>query len=138
MRLGRMLLALAAPVVLASCGIQQAVGDAAKEITTFHSELDGQEYDMIWANAAPELHSAATNEQFEKLLEAIHRKLGNVKQSSQVGWKENATTNGTFVEVQMDTTFEKGSGHESFTYIQHDKHLQLMGYFINSNDMMVN
>ena len=41
-------------------------------------------------------------------LEAVHRKLGEVKDAKQVGWRVNATTAGTQVLLTYRTTFAEG------------------------------
>ncbi|MEJ2409405.1 MAG: hypothetical protein P8Y58_08945, partial [Novosphingobium sp.] len=68
-----------------------------------------------------------------------HRKLGKVRDSKQVGWNANATTGGTFLTITMQTTFENGTGTEQFVYRKGDEgKLTLMGYNIQSQDMMLN
>lgn len=138
MRISRMVAVLGASALLASCHAQQSVDDATAQVQVFHTELDAGQYDAIWMNASPDFRKVAKRADLEKLLAAIHKKLGAVKQSKQTGWKTNATTDGTFVTLQMDTTFEKGTGRETFLYIRKGKDLELEGYNINSTDMMEN
>jgi hypothetical protein len=75
--------------------------------------------------------------EFTKFLGAVHRKLGRVVRSEQVGWNSNMTTSGSFAQVQMATTFEQGKGMETFVYRKVGEEMKLQGYNINSNDMML-
>lgn len=76
---------------------------------------------------------------FQKMLKAVHRKLGNVEGSKQVGWNANTGTSGSSVTVTTETTFERGSGTEQFVFEKGaDQPLKLAGYTINSQEMMLN
>jgi hypothetical protein len=138
-RTARLLIGLAALASLAACNIQQSVDDANAAISTFHADLDAGRMDAIWSEASPEMKAATSKAQLTALLSAVHRKLGRVQQSEQRAWNSNATTNGSFVVVQMATTFERGTGMETFTYRKGDNdQLALVGYNIQSNEMMLN
>lgn len=138
-RTARLLTGLAALATLAACNIQQSVDDANAEVAVFHNDLDRGQFNAIWTDSAPEMKAATSQGQFEALLSAVHRKLGQVQQSQQQGWSSNATTGGSFVVVTMQTRFEKGTALETFTYKKDDNdRLTLVGYNIQSNEMMLN
>jgi len=138
-RFARYLLPLTAAAMLAGCGIKESYEQTGAEVAQFHTALDGEKYQAIWKGASPEMRKAASQQQLTTLLEAVHRKLGKVKDTKQVGWNSNATTEGSFVTVTMQTTFERGSGTEAITFIKgDDDRLSLVGYTIQSQDMMVN
>ncbi|RKF19235.1 DUF4019 domain-containing protein [Altericroceibacterium spongiae] len=122
---------------LSGCKAQESIDDALADISTFHGDLDAGDYGRIWKETAPVFREATSKDKFEGLLKAIHTKLGNVTKSEQVGWRVNATTDGTYVVVQMATEFAEGTGQEVFTYLRNDNRLSLAGYNIQSNDMMV-
>jgi hypothetical protein len=71
------------------------------------------------------------------LLAAVHNKLGKVVKSERTGWNVNYGTAGTVVTVTMNTQFEHGSGIETLTFHPRGDRLDLAGYAINSNDMML-
>ncbi|GGC15120.1 hypothetical protein GCM10011494_37440 [Novosphingobium endophyticum] len=138
-RFARYLIPFAAAAMLAGCGARESVKDAEVEIGRFHAALDAGDWQKLWAAADPDLREAASREQFGKLLEAVRRKLGAVNKSRQVGWNANSGTGGTFVTVTMQTTFENGTGTEEFVYRKRDERkLALVGYHIQSQDMMLN
>ncbi|MCJ2185261.1 DUF4019 domain-containing protein [Novosphingobium beihaiensis] len=119
--------------------MKESFQDASVEVGQFHAALDAGQWQKLWSKADPQLHKATTRDRFGKLLEAVHRKLGKVKESKQVGWNTNATTGGTFLTLTMQTTFEKGTGTEQFVYRKEDEgKLALVGYHIQSQDMMLN
>ena len=72
-------------------------------------------------------------------MEAINRKLGKVKEAKQVGWNANNTNGVSTITITFDTTFERGKGTETITFLKpDDDKLVLLGYNINSQDMMIN
>jgi hypothetical protein len=46
-------------------------------------------------------------------------------------------TGGSFTQLTMQTTFERGTGEESFVYKGSGDDQKLAGYHINSTDMML-
>ncbi|WP_334183568.1 DUF4019 domain-containing protein [Novosphingobium sp.] len=138
-RLGRYLMPFAAAAMLAGCGVKESFKDAEVEVGKFHQALDAGDLRTIWQQADPELRQGAQRASLEKVLDAVQRKLGKVKEAKQVGWNANATTGGTFVTLTYQTTFEHGSGVEQFVYRKGDEgKVTLTGYDIQSQDMMLN
>lgn len=111
---------------------------AEAETARFHARLDAEKYHEIWQASSDVFHKAATEEQINRIYTAVSTKLGKVKTSKQVQWRENWGTGGHLVEIVMDTTFEKGTGVETLTFLEEDQRLKLAGYHINSTDMMLN
>lgn len=122
-------------VLLSSCS---GLPSVEKEIATFHKLLDAENYGEIWRDSTPEMQEASGAAELTKFLGAVHRKLGKVVRSRQVGWNTNVNTSGSFAQVQMETTFERGTGTETFVYRKVGEEMKLQGYNINSQDMMVN
>jgi len=134
----RKALALSFAVLLVSCGLQQATEDATKEIDRFHAYFDKEAYDAIWNTTSSGFRQASKKEDFEKLLTAIHAKLGAVKKSDQQGWQANTTNGISTVVVTTKTVFAKGDGAETFTYIREGDGLKLLGYNIQSAALIYN
>ena len=129
---------VAALATLASCGVKEGFKDAEAQVARFHATLDAGKSAEIWSTGDAQLRQSASREQFIGLLDAVHRKLGKVKESKQVGWNANATTGGTFFTVTMDTAFERGNGTEEFVFKKTDQRVALAGYQIDSREMMLN
>ena len=138
-RLARYLMPFSAAAMLAGCGVKESIEHASVEVDAFHKDLDAGNWQDVWTHADPQLRQASQRDQFEKLMEAIHRKLGRVRSSKQAGWNANTTTGGSFVTLTMQTAFEKGTGVETFVFRKDDGgKLALVGYNIQSQDMMLN
>lgn len=140
MRSGLALLALC--LTLCGCNVSSSGDsgnqDAQQLVAAFHTKLDHEQYQQIWDESDKLMHDSANEAEMIKLMAVIHRKLGPVKVSNQLGWRENRGSNGHVIEVLMETAFDKGSGKESFVFIENGGTSRLGGYHINSNDMMLN
>lgn len=134
----RKTLALPIAVMLAACGVQEAMEGAGAEIDTFHARLNNENYDGIYDKTSSEFRSVTSQEEFEKLLSAIHGKLGRVESSKQNGWQANNFNGVSTIVIGMETTFEKGDAQETFTYLREGKELMLQGYNINSAALFYN
>lgn len=131
-------LVLGMAMAVTACGGTASVKQAAQEVESFHHELDAGNYEAIWQASAPAMKASATKADFEKLMAAVHTKLGNTRKSTQSGWRVNATTGGTFTVVGQDTEYARGKAAETFTFQSDGKRLRLVGYNINSREMIIN
>jgi hypothetical protein len=125
-------------VLLSSCGSATKSLELAKQnVEQFHSQLDTEQYPAVYASADEKFHQVTSESDFTKILQAIHRKLGNVQQSSlrsmNVGWH---TGQGETVSLVYDTTFAQGTGTEQFVWHVKDNDAALYGYHINSTDLI--
>lgn len=123
---------------LAACAGPGSVDDAEKEVAAFHRQLDAKDYASIWRNTSNDMRASANEKKLTALLDAVNRKLGKVKTSRQSGWQANMKTNGSFVQLVMQTSFERGDGVETFIYRKVGEDLKLSGYNINSEALIIN
>ena len=131
----RMMPALAATMLAACNPFAQAEG-AREQVDLFHERLNAGNDKAIWTNAGAEFREATSQEDFARLLGTIHKSLGDAGETSQAGMRVNTNTQGTFTTLQMETTFERGKGLETFMFRGSGDSLQLIGYNINSPEMM--
>src|SRR2546430_10439956 len=110
-------LAFAAALVFASCGITKSKETAAKSVNTFHQRFNAAQFAAIYNAATPAFKKSAPQAQFMQFIQAVRRKLGAFKSATQSGWRTNATTSGTFVELTYNSQFEQGSAVETFTFV---------------------
>jgi len=75
--------------------------------------------------------------EFVDLLEAIHRKLGLIQNSTQSGWRFNSYNMQDFMALTYETQFAQGKGSESFTFLVEGEQAKLVNYNINSKEMML-
>jgi Protein of unknown function (DUF4019) len=128
-----------APLVLSSCrSVAENTALAKDAVGQFHAQLDAEEYAPLYAAADPKLHQAATEADFTRLLQAVHRELGAVRQSELRTWNASwYAGSGTTVTLVYDTTFSAGSGTEQFTWHISGHRATLYGYHINATDLLV-
>jgi Protein of unknown function (DUF4019) len=125
-------------ILLCSCGSSSKNLELAKQnVQQFHSELDSGQYAAVYAACDEKFHAATTESDFVKILDAVHRKLGNVQQATLrntgVAWYSGQ---GATVTLVYDTKFAEGTGTEQFVWHVKDNGAALYGYHINSNELV--
>jgi hypothetical protein len=134
----RMAVICAASVLFSSCGSSTKSLELAKQnVEQFHSELDSGQYAAVYAARDEKFHQATTESDFVKLLDAVHRKLGNVQQANLrntgVAWFAGQ---GATVTLVYYTKFAEGAGTEQSIWHIKDNGAALYGYHINSNELV--
>jgi hypothetical protein len=127
----------AATALLAGCSAGKDEAAAEQAVTHFHQLLDAGQSEAIYDAATPEMKANAPKADFIRFLDAVHRKLGVVKEAKQQGWGVNYNTGGGTVTLSYQTRFANGSGTEQFVY-RTGAAPALLGYRINSTDLIVN
>jgi hypothetical protein len=125
-------------VLLCSCGSStKSVKLAQQSVEQFHSKLDSEQFAGLYAASDEKFHQATSESDFIKLLDAVHRKLGNVQQSNLrntgVAWFAGQ---GATVTLVYETKFAQGTGMEKFVWHIKDNGATLYGYLINSNELI--
>ena len=133
----RALIALAGAIVLIGCSVSDDLDLAEKAVPKFRELLDSGRFETIYGAAADELRNATRQEDFIALLAAVHRKLGNTKQSSRQTWHVNYNASGKFVTLIYTTLYAEGDATERFTYRLRDDQALLVGYHINSSALII-
>ena len=133
---------LIASILLSSCGdtikdTMKGKSVAEPQIAEFHKKLDAGQYEEIYNAAAEEFKKNVTKEKMTRILSAISRKLGTVKSKKIVNWHVNTRNLTTHVILVSETEFEKGTGTETFSFIVSGSNAKMVGYNINSVDMML-
>jgi len=132
-----LILALAACLLITGCGDTiKGKSIAESQVVNFHRQLDSAHFDEIYANADDAFRNAAPKEKVLGLFSAIEKKLGKVKSSSTKTWNVKTFNFVTTVILVADTEFEHGKGTETFTFQISGGKASLVGYNINSLDMM--
>lgn len=102
----------------------------------FHQELNGSHYEEICRDADDGFSQGEKHDELLRLLEAVHRKLGDASDESQTSMNVNATTDGTFITADYNTRFVQGQAIETFTWIKSGGTLKLYGYNIQSKVLL--
>jgi hypothetical protein len=120
-----------------SCGSGTEVTTAKQSVDLFHSQVDSEQYDAVYAAADDGMHKAATAADFVNLLTAIHTKLGSIQASQFQNYRVNLSTGeGATVTLVYNTTFQRGDGAEEFLWHMRDGKALLLGYHITSNALI--
>jgi hypothetical protein len=110
---------------------------ADKQIPVFHQLFNEQRFQDIVTSADPDMVKASPASKVVELLQAVHRKLGLVKGTNNINWNVNTFNLETRVVLVQNTAFEQGTGTETFTYRIVGGKARLLGYNINSNDLII-
>jgi hypothetical protein len=120
------------------CGsaLQQGRGLANAAVRHFHQELNSGNYEHICQGADEGFSQGEKHDELLRLLEAVHRKLGDAGDESQVNMNVNATTDGTFITTEYNTRFAQGQAIETFTWVKSGGTLKLYGYNVQSKALL--
>jgi len=115
-----------------ACSLARGKGIAEAAVVKFHDQFNAAQYHEIYEQADQAFKKSMSEDEFVALLEAVHRKLGTVKEAHSSGWGVNATPSGTMATLSYDIDFSEGQGNEQFVFhISGDK-AALYHYNVNS------
>ena len=136
MRRSVFLMVILALLLLGCTDIIKGKSIAEPKVAVFHDRFNEGQYEEIYSEAADEFKKAASKEKVLALFSAIDSKLGKVQSSSITTWNVKNFNLNTTVVLVSDTQFELGAGTETFTFLVNGEKAALLGYNINSMDMM--
>lgn len=102
-------------------------------VRQFHSQLDSESYGDIVRDSDEAFQNSENRDEIIKFLAGVHSKLGPSRDFTRTNIFVNATTNGTFIKVSYQSTFEQGKAVEAFTWKKAGGGLKLVRYDVNSN-----
>ncbi len=104
---------------------------------TMHQKMTNNDLAGIYDGASQRYKDAVTREKSDDLFSAISRKLGAPGDCKQQGFNMNATTSGTILKLTCETKFSKdATGTETFAWIKSGDQYQLLGYHIESEELI--
>jgi hypothetical protein len=110
---------------------------AEQSIADFHKLYNEGKLAEIYSSGHSKLRGGTTEKQFLEFLGAVQRKLGRVTQTTNAGFNVRAFNLTTTVVLTQTTTFEQGAGTETFTFEMDGDKAVLVGWNINSNDLIL-
>ncbi|MGQ0542979.1 MAG: hypothetical protein ACT4O9_14175 [Blastocatellia bacterium] len=105
-------------------------------IAEFHERFNHGQIGEIYHAAHSNFKAATTEDEFNKLMNAVTRKLGKVKSTTNQNWNVKAFNLTTTIVMVQNTEFEQGKGTETFTFAIDGEKAVLLGYYINSSDLI--
>jgi hypothetical protein len=98
----------------------------------FHSQLDSEAYSDIVRESDEAFQNSDNRDELVKFLAGVHSKLGPSRDFTRTNILVNANTNGTFIKVTYQSTFDQGNAVEAFTWRKAANGLKLVRYDVNS------
>jgi hypothetical protein len=120
----------------AACGLSSSRQHAAAAVDVFHSELNAGDFDAIWDGADDQFRQAASRQSYDKFVGAVHRKLGRALRTNNQNWSVHSFNLQTSIVLVQHTEFEYGAGTETFTFSVRGDNVKLVGYHIESNELV--
>ena len=134
----RSILVCVSVLAILGCSAKADIAASERAVEEFRALLAAQQYEKIYSGSSSELKQSVSQADLDKLLDAIHRKLGKVSAAQPNAWHVNVNTAGTFVTLGYQTTFERGDATERFVYRIEDGKARLVSYQINSLALVAN
>jgi len=128
-RFGAWVWVIASAALIAGCG---GTDEAKHGVADFRSRVAERSYADIYRMAAPELRQATTEEQFERFMSALDRKLGAWQSAEEPAWNVTRGTGGHLVRLTYQSQFAKGPASEQFVWRIERTGPTLLGYHVNS------
>ncbi len=125
-------------LVLACSDARKAKSVAELAITDFHERFNSGQLGVIYEKADANFRNITSEDDFNKLMEAVSSKLGKVKSTDNQNWDVRTFNFTTSIVLIQNTEFEKGSGTETFTFVINDGKATLFGYYISSDELIEN
>jgi hypothetical protein len=117
--------------------LKKASKDALQLETAMHQQMANGDFAGIYSSADQRYRDAIERDKSDALFASIQRKLGSPQGCEQGNTFLNVTTNGTTIRSVCKTNFSKNaSAVETFTWIGSDGSYKLLGYNINSNELI--
>jgi hypothetical protein len=117
------------------CGSGMSAGARLSDdaVRHFHSQLDSEAYGDIVRDSDEAFQNFENRDEIIKFLAGVHSKLGPSRGFTRTNIFVNASTNGTFIKVTYQSTFDQGNAVEAFTWKKAGAGLKLVRYDVNSN-----
>jgi hypothetical protein len=104
----------------------------------FHQQLNTEEYEETYGDADEGFKAGQSHDELVKLLQAVHKKLGDAGDATQANIRVDTNAHGTFTTTWYKTTFVNGVATERFTWVKSGGALKLYAYHIESNALLGN
>jgi hypothetical protein len=121
-------------LILGMCGVlfvkaKESGLQAEHEVALFHQRLESEQYDAIWAGAAPALQASISQLAFSQYLVGVHDKMGSCTAPLKpTNYFANASTSGTTVHLQYRVKCANGALDEAFNFAKNGTEMALLGY----------
>jgi hypothetical protein len=131
-------LVLSIALFASGCGGMFKGKKAAEQgVADFHKLYNDGKLSDIYSVSHSKFKGATTEKEFLEFVGTVQRKLGKVTQTANAGVNVRSFNLTTTVVLTQTTTFEQGRGTEVFTFQMEGDKAVLVGYNINSKDLIL-
>ena len=117
--------------------VKQAPKDAERLDADMHSAMARGDWKNIYSGADDGFRSETDEVKFDAFMNAVGKKLGVPTTSKQTSWRLNTTTSGVYLYSVCDTVFSKNAkGTETFVWRKSGDQFKLLGYHLNSDELV--
>ena len=116
-------------LLFASCGFRRSRMVAEQGVKEFHTLLDAEQYETIYARSDDSLKKSTSRTDFVDYLRDVHSRLGKTRKTTPGGFSVNASPGqGAQVALAMETEFDRGTAQERFLWRVTDGRAVLLDY----------
>lgn len=127
---------VACALLLSACSFGTAIPKADKGVDRFHAMLNAGQSVAIYQGSARDMKDATPQDKMVRLLNAVHKRLGQFKSGKAVGWFDNLNGAGHFVTINYQAHYDRGDAQEQFVFRMAGDKPVLAGYHINSDALL--
>jgi hypothetical protein len=128
----------AALAALAGCGdTLKGTEYAEATVARFRQQMKARQFEQIYDSTGADFKAATSREIGVALFAAVDRKLGAFKRAKQINWSVNTHNMVTTVVLVYDSEYSDSHATETFTVRVEDGRGELVGYNIQSLQMLI-
>jgi hypothetical protein len=129
---------VAAFASLAGCGdTLKGTEYAEATVAKFREQMKAGQFEQIYDSTGADFKAATSREIGVALFAAVDRKLGAFKRAKQVNWSVKTHNLVTMAVLVYDSEYSEGNATETFTVKVDDGKGELVGYNIQSLQMLI-
>jgi len=124
--------------LLAGCGDTIHGKEYAEPVVArFRAQMKAHDFEKVYDSTSARFKEFTPRDKGVALFAAVDRKLGAFKSAEQVNWNVNTNNGVTTVVLAYATKYAAGDATEIFTILVDDQKAELVGYNIQSLDMLI-
>ncbi|MEO1044848.1 MAG: hypothetical protein AAFX04_05350 [Pseudomonadota bacterium] len=124
-------------LLVACSALSEGTEKGEQYVSKFHKLYNAQDYDAMYRTASEEYREVTAKDFHKRLFKTLERRLGQVTGKTRTGWRVNAGTGGTIINLAYDTDFALAKGQETFVIRLRDGKAELLSYNVNSPALMI-
>ncbi|MCF6314548.1 MAG: DUF4019 domain-containing protein [Verrucomicrobiales bacterium] len=130
-------LLLLSVLFLNACNAGKGATAAQVAVVDFHKKFEQEKFAQIYQESHQGFKDSVSEKKMIKLMATVKSKLGSIKSSKRAGFRFNTRNLKANIVLQYQTVYEHGKGVETFTYRLSGGEAFLMGWHINSNELII-